>query len=905
MTQKQTLADRWQWMSEILADAMQLKDRDAREALVRERCGGDAEAERELLSLLAADTLFASTLDESAIASAARAALASDPHDSSAQWHGKRLGAYEIVDTIAVGGMGAVFKAKRVDETYETLVAIKVMREDLSAKAKQNVLSRFRAERQMLATLNHPNITRLLDGGSTPDGLPYFVMEYVDGVPIDRYCEENALPIAERLTKFRDVLSAVHFAHQRLIVHRDLKPSNILVDRNGVVKLLDFGIARLLDPANDATQRDAAAQATTLLALTPAYASPEQVKSETITTASDVYSLGVVLYRLLTGVSPYKSKTTQPMELAREIVETDPAKPSTAIVEAEATVTNRGADDTARAPRRIDVARLKKSLRGDLDNIVLKALRKDPSQRYASAEQFSEDIQRSLNGEPVLAHADSLSYRAKKFVQRNRWSVGFASLAVIGLIAGIVATIYQAKLARDAQVRAEAERARAEKHFADVRQIARETIFELNNDLRQVPGTLEVRSKVLDRAVRYLEELSKGAGHTDAALLMETGSGWVELSNTVGIREEAGAGQLAKSIEYRLTGVRFLANALRAAPTDAAIAAQLVNALRGLGSDLGTVGDMEGSRYWLQRAVETGEIFSIERTETQDVRRQTAMALTLHSFYVGGETATDIHRRADYARRARSMLETLLREELTPRARAIATSGLSDVLGTLAEIAARRPDGSLDGEVLLEWIERSIKLAREIQTADPKNASAQSKLAMAHLNGAVDYKKLARLDKAELHARTALEIFERMAAASNDPGSQALVLFAEAALVETLLDKGSVADRQTISARIELGLARIEKLPAEMKVSINVLRPLTALEGGRSRMFAATAKEEAKSDRERRGLCEQSVSAYSRAFSHASRLGELSGEKATADGFKSIRSAIEYCKSYTTNFPSN
>jgi eukaryotic-like serine/threonine-protein kinase len=530
MTQQQTLADRWQWMSEILADAMQLTDRDAREALVRERCGGDAEAERELLSLLAADTLFGTSLDESAIASAARATLGSDPHDSSALWHGKRLGAYEIVDTIAVGGMGAVFKAKRVDETYETLVAIKVMREDLSAKAKQNVLSRFRAERQMLATLNHPNITRLLDGGSTPDGLPYFVMEYVDGVPIDRYCENNALPIAERLAKFRDVLSAVHFAHQRLIVHRDLKPSNILVDRNGVVKLLDFGIARLLDPANEATQRDAAAQATTLLALTPAYASPEQVKSETITTASDVYSLGVVLYRLLTGVSPYKSKTTQPMELAREIVETDPAKPSTAIIEAEATVTNRGSDDTTRAPRSIDVARLKKSLRGDLDNIVLKALRKDPSQRYASAEQFSEDIQRSLNGEPVLAHADSLAYRAKKFVQRNRWSVGFASLAAIGLLAGIIATTYQAKLARDAQVRAEAERARAERLFGNVRDLSNRFVGEVFEEIEAIPGTAKAQKNVISVGLDYLKKLAAEASD-NRALLLEAANGYRALSH--------------------------------------------------------------------------------------------------------------------------------------------------------------------------------------------------------------------------------------------------------------------------------------------------------------------------------------------------------------------------------------
>jgi serine/threonine protein kinase/tetratricopeptide (TPR) repeat protein len=524
MTQQQTLADRWQWMSEILADAMQLNDRGAREALVRERCDGDAEAERELLSLLAADTLFVPSLDESAIASAARAALSGDADESHADWRGKRVGAYEIVDTIAVGGMGAVFKAKRVDETYETLVAIKVMREDLSAKAKQNVLSRFRAERQMLATLNHPNITRLLDGGSTPDGLPYFVMEYVDGEPIDRYCEAKSLPMLARLAKFRDVLSAVHFAHQRLIVHRDLKPSNILVDRNGVVKLLDFGIARLLDPEATATRGEGASAATTtLLAMTPAYASPEQVKSEAITTASDVYSLGVVLYRLLTGVSPYKSKTTQPMDLAREIAETDPERPSTAVV----TATN--SEPPGAPARSIDVARLKKMLRGDLDNIVLMALRKDPARRYASAEQFSEDIGRYLTHEPVLAHADSLAYRANKFVHRNRWSVGFAAFAVIGLIGGIVATSYQANVARAAQAKAEIERARAERLFGNVRDLSNRFVTEVFEQIQPVAGTSAAQQTVIATAAEYLDKLASEANE-NRQLLLEAAQGHVILA---------------------------------------------------------------------------------------------------------------------------------------------------------------------------------------------------------------------------------------------------------------------------------------------------------------------------------------------------------------------------------------
>lgn len=529
MDNDKTLHDRWQWISETLADALQIADRDARVAFVRERCGEDHEAAREILSLLDADTVFARTLDEPAMGSAVREMLNSDNASTdelsaSRDWIGQRLGAYEIVDVIAVGGMGAVYKGKRADQSYETLVAIKIMRSDLSARAAQNVLARFRAERQMLASLNHPNITRLIDGGSTEDGLPYFVMEYVDGEPIDRYCEAKSLPIQARLVKFRDVLSAVHYAHQRLIVHRDLKPSNILVDRNGVVKLLDFGIARLLDPEADASRGEGTSGApTTLLAMTPAYASPEQVKSEVITTASDVYSLGVVLYRLLTGVSPYKSKSTQPMDLAREIAETDPERPSTAVVTATQS------EQASESARGIDVARLKKTLRGDLDNIVLMALRKDPARRYASAEQFSEDIGRYLTDEPVLAHADSLAYRANKFVRRNRWSVGFASLAIIGLIGGIVATSYQANVARAAQAKAETERARAERLFGNVRDLSNRFVTEVFEQIQPVAGTAAAQQTVIATATEYLDKLASEANE-NRQLLLEAAQGHVILA---------------------------------------------------------------------------------------------------------------------------------------------------------------------------------------------------------------------------------------------------------------------------------------------------------------------------------------------------------------------------------------
>jgi eukaryotic-like serine/threonine-protein kinase len=514
-TEETSSKETWQHVGEILLAALELDDASAREALVRERCAGNESLYREVMSLLAADANAATLVDEFSLGEHVANGSATHLIDDgivARDWLGARLGAYQITARIADGGMGSVYKAIRADDAYQTVVAIKLMREGLSAATAARVLSRFRAERQMLASLNHPNITRLIDAGSTNEGLPYFVMEYVDGEPIDRYCETHGLLIAERLQKFRDVCSAVHFAHQRLIVHRDLKPSNILVDRNGVVKLLDFGIARLLDPVAEAANESGASLSppTTLLALTPAYASPEQVKNEAITTASDVYSLGVVLYRMLTGRSPYKATPKQSLELAREIVETDPERPSTAITKPDPQTTNASAAENAdtRASKKLDVARVRKALRGDLDNIVLKALRKDAGQRYASVEQFSEDIERHLDGQPVIAHADSLSYRASKFIQRNRWSVGFATLAVVALTVTTGVAVQQASLARE--------------RSADLRTLSGSTFAKIDAALASVPGAIQGRKLLLDNALTYLQKL-KDSEDTDPAFQHDLG----------------------------------------------------------------------------------------------------------------------------------------------------------------------------------------------------------------------------------------------------------------------------------------------------------------------------------------------------------------------------------------------
>jgi serine/threonine protein kinase len=304
-----------------------------------------------------------------------------------------------------------------------------------------DILSRFRAERQILAQLDHPNIARLIDAGSTEDGLPYFVMEHVAGEPISSFCDARKLDTEERLELFRSVCSAVTYAHQHLVVHRDIKPSNILVTGDGVPKLLDFGIAKVL-------HTDGGQEAQTLTGtrvMTPEYASPEQVRGGTITTSSDIYSLGVLLYELLTGQKPYRLTTHTHDEISRAIVEQVPERPS-------------GVAGGSSADR--------KALRGDLDKIVLMALRKEPERRYASVAQFSADIERHLAGRPVLAHKDTVSYRAAKFIKRNKIAVGAALLVLLTLITGVIATAWQAKHATS-QARIAAGRAGSRAQASD------------------------------------------------------------------------------------------------------------------------------------------------------------------------------------------------------------------------------------------------------------------------------------------------------------------------------------------------------------------------------------------------------------------------------------------------------
>jgi eukaryotic-like serine/threonine-protein kinase len=471
--------ERWSRVKSVFQRAYEL-DASARAAFVEAECAGDAALLDDVMRLIAAER-DSGSLEQSAIEHLPDIDLAR----AKRRWIGRVAGPYRMVEMLGEGGMGEVYRALRDDGEFNKAVAIKLVR---GGQDSEHVLARFKAERRILATLEHPNIARLIDTGATDEGVPYLVMELVEGEPIDSYCTRLKLPVAERLALFRTVCAAVQYAHQRLVVHRDLKPGNILVTADGTIKLLDFGIAKLVDE-DGVDARTMTAQRI----LTPEYASPEQVRGFVVTTASDIYSLGVVLFRLLTGQSPY-GKTVSPHELIRAICETDSTRPSVVLRK------------TTLPAEQGEASRNARLVSGDLDNIVLMALRKEPERRYASAAEFADDIGRFLAGLPVRAHEDTFAYRARKFVARHKLATAATVLTAFALAASSVITWRQAVVAR-------AERERAERHFGDVRKLVNSFLFEVHDAVQDLPGSIPARKLLVQNALSYLDVLSREAAH--------------------------------------------------------------------------------------------------------------------------------------------------------------------------------------------------------------------------------------------------------------------------------------------------------------------------------------------------------------------------------------------------------
>lgn len=439
--------ERWARVEALFDQAVEMQPGERNDFLA-DACADDAELRGYLRSLLSTDIA-----DDALVADMISGALreaAPKLFDQPRNFQGERIGPYRLVRLIGTGGMGAVYLAERADEQFQREVAIKLVRHRL---VDPQIEDRLKAERQILANLDHPNIARLLDGGTTNDGTPYLVMEYINGLPVDEYCDRHQLDIDARLELFRTICAAVHYAHQNLIVHRDIKPSNILVSEDGTTKLLDFGIAKLIDAsgmATDGLTREGVAL------MTPENAAPEQVLGKPVTTATDTYALGVLLHRLLTGYSPLPTDNLSPREIAYLICEQTIERPSSIIEQKQADMRH-GRQDSSLVDladicerRKISADRLQRRLRGDLDNILLTALRKEPERRYNSVSEFSEDIRMHRQSMPVIARPDTWNYRTGKFVRRHFAGVASSIVLVLLLISfGVVTQVQNQRIAEE------------------------------------------------------------------------------------------------------------------------------------------------------------------------------------------------------------------------------------------------------------------------------------------------------------------------------------------------------------------------------------------------------------------------------------------------------------------------
>jgi eukaryotic-like serine/threonine-protein kinase len=785
--------EEWQKIKEVLQEAMEL-DRSQHAAFLDSACAGQTSLRGEVESLLLSYQQDQSFLERPLAAAASGLVTGA----VQASWIGRRLGPYQVLEEIGEGGMGAVYRAVRADGMYDKEVAIKLIRTGLTTDF---FASRFRIERRILAGLDHPNIARLLDGGVTEEGLPYVVLELVTGVPIDEYCQKHTLSITERLKLFRTVCSAVQYLHQNLIVHRDLKPGNILVSGDGVPKLLDFGIAKILDAQHD--EMGASGTLTVMGMMTPDFASPEQIRGELITTASDVYSLGVLLYVLLTGQRPYRVASSAPHEIVKAICETEPEKPSSAAVRVPMRDEEAESDSGNRIPSGLDVegerGKIRRALVGDLDSIVLKALRKEPPQRYATVEQFSDDVRSHLENLPVAARKGTTRYRATKFFMRHKAGVGAGTAVAIVLLTGILLILREARL--------------AERRFNDVRSLANSLIFDVHDSIKDLPGSTPARKLIVDRALKYLDSLAQESGG-DLALQRELATAYERvglvqghyLQNNLGdtqgslqsyqkalqIRQQIDArsrdwnDRLALADAYHLvanqqwaTGDKFgakdkmdkavaIAEALNTAhPND-------VKILKELGFDYeiaaqvgntGRPGEAAKADENERKSLAVSE--ALLRLVPDDLEVQHGYAVELS--HIGSALeATDTKTALEYHRKELEIEQKL--HQQSPDIRY--ARGLARAYGEISRTYSRNGDLTHT----LEYDMRDLTIYQELVRVDPQNALRRRGLAIAYVNTASDFGDAGRAPQSLSYMEKGVEMMRALVASSPQNADQRGIL---------------------------------------------------------------------------------------------------------------------------------
>ncbi|MBT9487878.1 MAG: serine/threonine protein kinase [Rubrivivax sp.] len=589
---------------------------------------------------------------------------------------GQRLGAWRIVSLLGSGGMGEVWLAQRDDGAYVGEAAVKLLKRGMDSEA---VLARFALEQQALARLSHPHIARLLDAGRSADGLPFFVMERVHGRPIDEACA--GLPLEARLQRFLQLADAVAHAHRHLLVHRDLKPGNVLVDDDGQVKLLDFGIAKALDPLEDVGDATQAGQRP----FTPQYASPEQVRGEPVTTATDLYSLGVLLYVMLTGQRPYGREASSAIEAARAVLEEDPTRPSSLSVGPQ---TPPGWWTTRRR------------LQGDLDNILLKTLEKPVERRYASVDALAADIRNYLGGYPVSAQPARWAYRARKFIGRNRVAVAAGALAAVALVGGTAVALWQAHL--------------AERRFEQVHQFARTMLFDVDKALRD--GPTAGREKLVQTSLQYLDSLS-AERLRDANLLRDLAEAYERVGDIQGNTMQSNLGRPQDAAQSYAKAQQLRLALSAQAPDDLKNVAGLLNVSERLGDNARSLGDLQAAARHYGQAAQSSAVLARARPDdpVAQVKRIESERYLASVYYWPGNRSL-----GDYAR-ARPLVEALARdmealERRFPDA-LVVPEGASGLLNQVSDF--QRLGG--DYAASLATLRRNQRVVERLATAQPDN----------------------------------------------------------------------------------------------------------------------------------------------------------------------------------------
>lgn len=707
---------------------------------------------------------------------------------------GKRIENYLILERIGTGGMGAVYLAEKVNSDFKQKVAVKVIKRGMDSEA---ILKRFATERRILSSLKHPNIAQLLDGGISADGLPFFVMEYVDGKPLNEFCDENYLSLNERLEIFSQICSAVEYAHKNLIVHRDLKPKNIIVNADGVPKLLDFGIAKLLFSDDDSSTAITLTQGRMF---TPEYASPEQILGKNVTTATDVYSLGIILYELLTGTRPYDVKGKAFDEIVKDICETEPNAPSYVWREAETkklsdTAINNENLTTASASPKLFLN--PSQLKGDLDNIVLKSLRKDPVERYGSVQQFAEDISRFLKGLPILARPQTLKYRFEKYVKRHKAGVLAIALAVVSLIGGSSIATWQAIEARQ-------ERAKAEQRFKDVRQLANSIVFEFHDSIEKLPGSTPSRELLIRRALEYLDKLADEAEH-DLSLQMELADAYEKIGDIQGGFNVSNLGQREKSFESYNKALSIRENLVEIEPSNVEFRRKLASTYRKLGGANWVKADVAEGLDKYRKAFEINRKLNEELPNDSEIRYQLAMTQGDYGqmLFASGDSEGALSN----TRQAQTIMEQLTANE--PDNERFLT-GLALCFDKVAEILAQSAESQSEArDLIFKSQEISLRfLARNPQAPALRRAVAVGYYDISNISAKLNDNKAALEN-----AQKSLAMFEQLL--TEDPQNEEfrqIVATVETELCASLIRAGKAPEAIT---RLNKSLAVLQKLTAD------------------------------------------------------------------------------------------